>query len=140
MRPKGAKAVLLITSLAFALPSCKKYDDGPWLSLRSKKARIANVWKIESATRDGADVTSDYDQYDLDLKKDGGATLTAHYVFANTSYAISTSGTWELINDKEDIRFDYDDNNSDETYHILRLKEKEFWIRDGGLELHLMPK
>lgn len=134
------KISVALVAMALIIPSCKKYDDGPSLSLRSKKARIANTWKIETATRDNKNVSDEYDDFTLDLTKSGGATLTYTYFFAGSTFNISTSGTWDLINDKDDLRLDFDANDSDVTYRILRLKEKELWLRDGNTELHLMPK
>ena len=40
--------------------SCGKYDDGPKLSLASKKGRFAGTWKVDKYLRDGVDKTSDY--------------------------------------------------------------------------------
>ena len=140
MKAIKTKILLGLVGTAFMLPSCKKYEDGPSLSLRSKKARIANTWQIESATDNGNDVSADYDDYTLELTKSGGATLSVNYVFGGSNFQISTSGTWDLINDKEDLRLDFDEDDSDVTYRILRLKEKELWLRDGNTELHLMPK
>lgn len=142
MKSISTKILLGVVGTAFILPSCKKYDDGPSLSLRSKKARIANTWKIESATVDGSDATSSYDDYELELTKSGSATLRANYTWAGTEFQISTSGTWDLINNNEDLRLDFASDDSDQDYRILRLKEKELWLKekDDDVEVHLMPK
>ena len=38
---------------AITITSCRKYEEGPNISLRSKEARIANNWRIESAQLNG---------------------------------------------------------------------------------------
>ena len=127
--------------LTVSLVSCSKYEDGPAISLRSKKQRVANVWKIENAYRNGQDVTSDYDQYVLDLNPEGGARLTAIYTSGAFSFEYQTTGSWTFEDSKETLRLDFENNDADQNYQILRLKEKELWIRElgGDDELHLIP-
>lgn len=60
---KKIMKLLTGTTLAFVLlASCKKYDDGPAFSFRSKKERVTNVWKINYAYdyKDSVNITSDY--------------------------------------------------------------------------------
>lgn len=132
---------IFLFAVAFTLSSCK-YEDGPAISLRSKKERVANVWVIEKAYEDGNDVTSDYDQYELNLDKDGNASLTADYEIGGSTFSFTTKGNWIFENNKNDIRFDFDDDDADDIYEILRLKENEFWIKEksGSEELHLKSK
>lgn len=126
---------------AATLVSCQKYEDGPFLSLRTREARMANTWKVEKATNGGNDVTSSFTQYELDLKNNRDATLKAEYSLGSLTFEFETSGTWNFENSNEDVRFDFENDAADETYEILRLKEKELWLRekDGDLELHLEP-
>ncbi len=134
----------LVIALAATLLStgCKKYEDGPAFSLRSKKERIANTWRVEQALNGSQDVTSDFDQYELQMLTSGNATLSALYVLGEASFELQTNGTWSLENSKEDLVLDFENNDADETYEILRLKEDELWLRtmDNGLELHLIPR
>ncbi len=134
----------LVIALAATLLStgCKKYEDGPAFSLRSKKERIANTWRVEQALNGSQDVTSNFDQYELQMLTSGNATLSALYTLGDLSFELQTNGTWSLENSNEDLRLDYENNDADETYKILRLKEDELWLRtmDNGLELHLIPR
>lgn len=122
-------------------PACKKYEEGPAVSLKSKKERIANTWKIDRATDDGEDVTENFDQYTLMLTKDGDATLNARYSWGDVDIIVETDGTWEFDDKKEEIHFNYEDDDADVNYQILKLKEDELWLREEGedLELHLVP-
>ena len=121
--------------------SCKKYEDGPSLSLRSRKERVANDWRIDKAMNNGNDVTSDFNNYLVKFGKGGEASLIAKYHFLGTDYEFTTNGTWSFESNDDKIKVDYENNSADATYLIMRLKETEFWVRQEGndLELHLVP-
>jgi len=103
---------------------------------------VANNWRIAEALNNGNDVTSDYNKYELDLTKEGGASLSAKYVIFGTTYEYTTSGTWTFVSDKEKISFNFDNDNADGVYRILKLKEKEMWLRQesGTMEYHFVPQ
>ena len=125
----------------FALASCKKYEDGPMLSLKSKKERVANTWEIETAYRDGENVTDDYEEYILSTQKDGDASLAALYKWGDFSFEFETDGTWSFENNAENLVLDFENDEADNEYQILRLAEEELWLREigGEDELHLKP-
>ncbi len=139
------RTTTLMLSLAIlgsiGLSSCSKYEDGPMVSLRSKKERIANTWKVEKAMDKGSDVTASFEQYKLEMLSDGAASLAALYTLGDLTFEFETKGTWSLQNSNEDLELDFENNAADKTYEILRLKEKELWLREkgGSLELHLEP-
>ena len=56
------KNLLFILSLTLLLvaSSCKKYEDGPSFSLRSKKERLSNNWKINKYFVGDVDKTDAY--------------------------------------------------------------------------------
>ncbi|HTF80291.1 MAG TPA: hypothetical protein VL947_01145 [Cytophagales bacterium] len=114
----------------FAVTSCKKYEDGPLLSLRSREARVANVWKVETVLKNGNDVTGDYDNYEEIYEKGG------KYSYTWTFGGVSGTGTgkWKFQNDDEEIRLYDVDAREDRILYILKLKENHFWYfyNDGG--------
>ena len=134
--------LLLAFTVTLLATSCKKYDDGPMFSLRSKTERISNTWRVDKATNGGNDVTSSFDQYELQLLSNGDATLAALYSLGSLSFDFETTGTWSFEDSKEDLRLDFENDAADRTYEILRLKEDELWLQDngGGLELHLVSR
>lgn len=136
------KTILSIACSILILASCKKYEDGPLLSLRSKKERIANTWTVESAYDNGEDVTDDFDQYELQMLVDGNASLAALYSFGDLNFEFETDGTWDFEDNKNDLALDFENDDADRTYEILKLKEEELWLMEkgGNLELHLEPR
>lgn len=134
--------ITLSTVLLVGASSCKKYNEGPAISLVPKQERVANTWVVQKAFEDGQDVSDQYDQYELYLTSDGDAQLTAKYKAFGVNYTTETNGTWTFQNEKQEIMFDYEDDDQDGTYQILRLTQDEFWLRKIGsdLELRLIQK
>lgn len=134
--------LLLAFTVTLLATSCKKYEDGPMFSLRSKTERISNTWRVERATDGGNDVTSSFDQYELQLLSNGDASLAALYSLGSLSFEFQTNGTWSFESKKEDLRLDFENDAADRTYEILRLKEDELWLKEKGddLELHLVSR
>lgn len=140
---KTTKLILALGLMTtIGLSSCNKYDDGPAFSLQSKKARVANTWVIAQAYNDGEDVTDSYDEYTLITSKDGNAELKAVYSFGNFTFNYETDGTWKFEDSEKTLVLDFEDNDADRSYQILRLKDDEMWLREEGGEdeLHLVSK
>lgn len=133
MTTKNIFFIILI--IGASLMGCKKYPEGPALSLRSKTARVANTWKIESYTINGVDNTSALKNinYTETYDKDGN--------YSYNSSLGTGSGKWEFQSGKEQIKRSGVSGQSSETLFILRLKEREFWYYylDGNdrHEVHL---
>lgn len=121
-----AKISAALIALTFVLSACSKYEDGPSFSLLTKKKRLQGEWVVESATYNDQDATAQFlavagSNYVLEIEKDG------EY---RTEGSDPDKGTWELGEDKDDIYFQSDDTNAEEvSYRILRLTNKEFWVR-----------
>lgn len=126
---------------ALTLASCKKYEEGPGISLKSRTERVANTWEVEEAMNNGNDVSSDFDRYQLTMLSDDDATLVALYSIGDLSFEFETDGTWEFQDNQEKIFLDFENDDADRTFVILRLMEDELWLREQGedLEIHLKP-
>jgi hypothetical protein len=145
---KLTSALVVPFILLAVLSSCNDYPEGPKMSLKTRKARAANTWVIESVTEGDVDRTSAfngiYTDYTLTTEKDGKFTQTFRYM---NSTPVTENGTWRFAVDKTHLIFTI--NGSDDDWKILRLKEKELWARtytfdstNGSreLELHLKEK
>jgi hypothetical protein len=138
-----AAVALVIGGISFS--SCKKYEEGPALSLLSKKARIAGTWKVEAYLENGVDKTSDYRQ----LVTDETYTTTKEGTYTSSQTTVlgtfSDNGTWELINDKADFKtLSAQSGSTPDTMVIVKLKSKEFWMKSKSgnpvVEIHYMPR
>lgn len=117
-----------------AFVSCKKYPDGPVISLRSRTARVANTWKVDNYKKNGTDYTSLVTNYTETYTKSG-----------DYSYAwgiLSGTGKWAFQNKDKEIKINGVDNQSSQTLIILKLEENEFWYyyMDGNdkKEFHMV--
>lgn len=127
--------------LAIAFTGCKKYEEGPTLSLATKKGRIVNTWKFEKVIANGQDVTSAYmtlwPDYSIEYKRDNT------YI---KSYGGSSAyiGTWDFDTKKENLILTPNGSSSANKAEILRLKSAELWLKevDGTdvIEFHHVTK
>lgn len=134
--------VALAAAFMFTATSCSKYEDGPGVSLVPRSERVANTWEYDKVYENGEEVTENYDQYELYTSADGDAQLDAEYQYGGVTVETSTDGTWEFQNEEENISFDFEDDEQDNTYQILRLTQDELWLRElgGETEIHLKEK
>lgn len=143
MKKNLIPGLIALLCVAFTVTSCNKYEDGPKLSLLTKKSRLANTWIVEKATTTStngsvADNTAYFSSYTLTIEKDGKYTATLG--------SFTDSGTWTLGEDKDDIRMLSNISGStEESYRILRLKSKELWWKqtqsNGDVdEMHFKEK
>ncbi|MCC7301610.1 MAG: hypothetical protein IT233_03115 [Bacteroidia bacterium] len=136
-------SMLLVLLISF--PACKKYEDGPLFSLRSKKERIANDWKISGYWENGVNKLTDFQNTFQGAKY--SLTKSENFVFTYKLLGlidVEQSGTWHLSGDKDAILFNQTAPTADNwSLTILRLKERELWLQetDSGTvkEYHFLP-
>lgn len=123
--------IILVT-----IQSCKKYPEGPTISLRSKTARVSNIWKVENYKINGLDFTSLVSGYTETFTKEG-----------NYSYSwgvLDGSGKWQFQNNEREIKISGISSKSSETLYILKLEQKTFWYyyMDGNNrnEFHMIQR
>lgn len=127
---------------------CKKYPDGPAISLRSKTSRISGEWDVEYFSINGYDSTS----YLKSLPFYGKYYISAEQVDHNSLYRYINTieggpapthnglGYWMYLDDHESVYF-YIKNYSlssqsslgpyraeSVVWKIRRLKNKELWL------------
>ncbi len=124
------KALLATTAIVslLAVSSCGKYEEGPGVSLLTKKARLTGVWDVKEYVSGSTTVTDNSDDT-FEIVKDG--------TYKYTSGSTSTEGTWEFSSDKEKLKttfsytiFGTTTTTTSETT-IIRLTNKELWTKDS---------
>jgi hypothetical protein len=142
------KALLSLVLILFFI-SCKKYEEGPALSFRSKNARLENSWKYEKIllNADEQVITEEDKKFKLRFDKEGLAIKEIY----NASGAASYVGDYTFNDHKEKLQttFDYSyfGNPVHEVieYTILKLKNKELWLEEikasgDTCEYHFIPE
>jgi hypothetical protein len=143
------KLILILTSVSVSFNSCKKFEDGPLLSVRTKDARLSNDWILNQVLKDGVDYTSSYlntseycsliltenGTYNWYIKRDSTIVdvVTGGYTFGKKESNLNLA---TLFSSPE--RF-Y------EGYTITRLTNKELWLKShiinkDELEFHFTAK
>ncbi|MBR9860079.1 hypothetical protein GYB22_04920 [bacterium] len=123
--------------ICFGLTSCSRFEEGPKITLRTIESRLTGDWEIVKFSVNDEDQTEEYldligHNYRLEIEKDG------EY---RTEGDNPIKGSWELGADKDDIRFQPDEEGADEeSYRILRLTNKEMWLRQtqSNGDLHVI--
>ena len=112
-------AAIIIASTMFS--SCGKYEDGPKISLATKKGRLCRAWTVESFV-DGAtkiEVPCTVGCGNTEYLKDGS--------IMNNGLKV-TGFTWQFSSDKKKLEIVFGSiTSSDE---IIRLTGSELWLRD----------
>lgn len=127
------KVKLLLVALivaTFAFTGCKKYEEGPSLSLRSKTTRITGEWKMAKKQFNGVtvDINADEKTTIHVINKDGSLILKTQYG--------NITGTWEFSDDKTRYisKTEMLGHITTKNEEILRLTNKELIleeIKDG---------
>lgn len=136
MRASRLHKVHIFLSLALVLSmglfeSCRKYEDGPTISFRSREERVANTWTATVLTRNTIDETNKYETYTMKFGKGGKFTWTKK-LFGENQEVISAD--WELFRVDQEIKITLDDPDpiSGErlsySFEIRKLKETEMWL------------
>ena len=116
----------MLTLGLFTVASCGKYEEGPSLSLRAKKARLVGEWSIESVTVNGTDVTAFYNALlgsDAKLHIEKDETYHQHGL-------VEDEGTWKFGDKKESVIMQSNEAGSEaEDFDILKLKSNELWLK-----------
>ncbi len=136
--------------------SCKKYDEGPWISLRSKESRMSGEWRnISKFMVNGYDSTAYFTNYKtayFNFNVDWSGQLGVHCDEIPTKPTISLKGKWNWENNKGDISIEFYDSYGDLIppfspfaidnsciWEIKKLKKKEFYLEttDNGVHYRL---
>jgi hypothetical protein len=115
--------IAAILILMLALTGCKKYEGGPFFSLRTKKERLSNSWKIERYSEGGANKTYEYNVAFPDqvwrFTEDGGFDIRGN----NAGLPFIQSGEWIFVNKKKDLLLMPYASRQFMIFKILKLQE-----------------
>ncbi len=113
---------LMATFMLSGFYGCKKYEEGPFISLLTKKARIDNTWDLIQAYNDDVDILDQVKigEYEWRIDKNGS------FVLINNSNTIT--GSWEFVSDKEELKLLYDLSPTPSIWTIVQLKNNKMTL------------
>lgn len=128
--------LIAIVLVAILGTSCRKYEEGPNFSLRSKTERVSNDWNFQTIARNNIDESDLYERFNMVFTKEGKLTWTIKMVDQDE---FSETGSWELasVNEQVKITFDEKDINGETRLlflDILLLEEDQIrfrYLREG---------
>jgi hypothetical protein len=120
-------ALIIVTTIVTILPSCKKGDNDPIVSLRTRKDRFTNTWTLVKYEKNG--VTQDLNgaTYIYNAFNSGTLTRTIEGTVFGFPARVVYDGTWSFLNDDEDVKIII--TNETVIYNIQRLANKELWLK-----------
>lgn len=130
------RLIPIFISLVVVFSTCKKYEEGPLLSFRTKRERAINIWSFASVTDlTGNDLTSNYSNWLFSI--DEGNNLLVQWYLSGVK--IDTYGTWVFNQDKSSIELDYTnsvlESQFSKSLRIIRLKEKNLVVTTENLRI-----
>lgn len=100
-------AGIFLIILLLAPVSCKKYEDGPWFSIYSKKERATGNWRFALVRVDGEDITEEYTNQTVNMLKNGDIFWTQGYYDNNPWNPYGPGGEWNFADDKMQIEMHF---------------------------------
>jgi hypothetical protein len=131
-RKKFYYFVLPVMVISIFCSSCRKYEEGPDISLKSKKNRLFGYWHMVKWTKNEVEQTSQLQfQHKFGFAKDG----TYYYSFYDplSAYTINFTGTWEFREQKKQLMLGLKDPINGMEYQvwdIIRLTSKDLWLEN----------
>lgn len=122
----------IFTILTLLTIACNKYEYGPNVSLRTKKGRITNDWKLTQVVVNRMDTIALFNPTNLTFDKDDNVKFEITYL--NTSIGDSLvvqEGKWTLDNEGLNIVVIFTDSlgqKDAELYGIVKLTKDELWL------------
>mgnify|MGYP001559314150 FL=1 len=123
-----ALSIAIVFSISFQ--SCKKYEEGPALSLASKKGRVANVWKVDKEYDNGVEETCDASCQTSRSNSSIEYTKDGKVIWTFTGFP-AINGVWEFSDDKSEIMVKMEGMTEFSGQKIIKLKSKEMWLGDA---------
>ncbi|GEM_PF-1217963 len=121
-------AVLFAVVAGTLMPSCKKGEDDPIISVVTRKDRFTNTWTMVKYEKNG--VTQDISgaTYTYSVFDNGTLTQTIEGSIFGFPTRQTKNGTWNFFNDEEDVKIIIEQDTVN--YNLQRLAAKELWIRN----------
>jgi hypothetical protein len=121
----------LSACIFLVITGCRKYTDGPTISLMTKKSRLCNDWTLNFAQKNGNDITNKTETVKLIIEKDGTYSMSRVMNALGQFQGSYTNGIW--IFDEAKTKFILFENGSVDptsTFTIRELRSKSLTIEE----------
>ena len=115
-------AVIYLFLALFAISGCKKYDEGPAISLRSKEKRLCQEWKLDSYLVNGEDFNY-FEEQVWTIEKNGTLIVYIDYGV----YDEEAEFEWRWSDKKEGIEI-YDNSYKSKFFSDFKNISDEDWV------------
>lgn len=123
--------ILTIFIFILASVSCTKYEDGPIITFRSKNTRLSGTWKYESIIYVDQGITV------VDNLPTIVFTCDKNKTYSDNEDSI---GTWKFSGEVDLIISKTKNAVTSETkWEIIKLANKQLWLRKDNVEHHFIP-
>ncbi len=124
------KAISSFFLIGFLVTSCYKYEEGPRISLLSRKARICNEWRLGTYLDNGTDKTNLDETTTLTIEKDGTYSISTVKSELGQLQSTFSHGTWVFQNGQGQIIMTGSQTGATPvTYDILELRNSQLQLR-----------
>ncbi|MBU0764567.1 MAG: hypothetical protein KJ607_07015 [Bacteroidetes bacterium] len=137
MHGRKIKYIFSLLLLVITTISCSRYEDGPFFSFYTRKARIVNKWQLEEIenTAYGTSWDTSLSRMVWGFEEDG------HFWKSD-----NTTGEWEFL-DMNTLKIWFDNYNTEtdsfSVYTVSRLTRKQLWMKnkppDDTVKYHYVP-
>jgi hypothetical protein len=124
------KALFSLLVIGFVFTSCYKYEEGPRISLLSRKARLCNEWVLQTYLDNGTDKTVAGETTTLTIENDGTYSISTVRNEMGQVQSEFSHGTWVFQDAKgQVVMTDSKEDAIPLTYDILELRNSNLQLR-----------
>ncbi|MCF8445271.1 MAG: hypothetical protein K9G29_09715 [Crocinitomicaceae bacterium] len=125
------KKLFFIAFLSLLAVSCGKYEEGPGISLLSKKNRITNVWSLSSRMTNSQTTNLSNSTWKVEIKDD--ETYSSQATYLGIPF-LNESGIWKFSTDKSQLLTTPSGSSNTDSWEIIRLTKEELKLKyiSGG--------
>jgi hypothetical protein len=125
------KNIFALLFISILLLSCGKYEEGPGISLLSKKNRITNVWSLSSRITNSQTTNLSNTTWKVEIKDD--ETYNSQATYLGIPF-LNESGIWKFSTDKSQLLTTASGSSNTDSWEIIRLTKDELKLKyiSGG--------
>ncbi|MEM8897504.1 MAG: hypothetical protein AAGC85_05340 [Bacteroidota bacterium] len=118
-------SLILLLLLSGIFTSCRPYEEGPILSLKTRTTRLVGAWRVDTGPFLNG-IPNDAEEVLFLFERDNDFSLTYKYDLEATSW----NGSWDWASGTEELIIRIFDTNERYEFAILKLSNKEMRLID----------